>query len=105
MQQRGLTPEKMLLEICTASEPAKKKSYHSNIVPRDEANITRFSTFIGFRLRAGPSAYFRIAYPFHVSIYRFHARLYNPPWPLRKMRNDFIRGCRHCHRRVLCAAV
>jgi hypothetical protein len=37
----GLTPEKKLFEISAANAPARKKSYHSNIVPREDAIKTR----------------------------------------------------------------
>ncbi|MNQ98040.1 hypothetical protein D3C85_1137140 [compost metagenome] len=36
----GLTPENIAAEIWVASAPARKKSYHSNMVPREDARIT-----------------------------------------------------------------
>src|ERR1039457_5310027 len=43
----GLTPENMFFEISAARAPARKKWYHSNMVPSEEANMTRFSTSLG----------------------------------------------------------
>ena len=37
----SLTPLKNCLAMIAASEPYRKKSYHSNTVPRDEARMTR----------------------------------------------------------------
>jgi hypothetical protein len=42
----GLTPEKKCLLIYTAKVPTTKKSYHSNTVPREEANTSSLSLFV-----------------------------------------------------------
>ena len=42
----GFTPEKKCLLISTAKAPTSKKSYHSNTVPREDANTTSLSLFV-----------------------------------------------------------